>query len=222
MIGKGFIDSTAVIKQSTVGDKTIVRSNTMILRSVVGNLCEIEKNNIIDHADIGDLTYTGMGTSIMWAVVGKYCNISRHVDIGSNEHDYHAASMYPEYRLKNAVGGKLLFHPDEDPIKIGNDVWIGHGVSILRKPGLVIGDGAVIGAGAVVTKSIPPYAIAIGNPAIILKYRFSESIIDAMLRIRWWDWQPEAVLEHWDLLQREPDNDTIAEMLKISETQNGK
>ena len=220
MPGMNLIDKTAVIKQSSIGEKTVVRGNSMILRSVVGNRCEIEKNNVIDHADIGDMTYTGMGTSIMWAAVGKYCNISRHVDIGSNEHDYRAASMYPEYRLKRVVGGKLLFHPDEQPISIGNDVWIGHGVSILRKPGLVIGDGAVIGAGAVVTKSIPSYAIAVGNPARILKYRFSEEIIEAMLRIRWWDWQPEAVLEHWDLLRREPDSDTIAEMLKISEEQN--
>ena len=214
------IDSSARIKQSSIGKQTAVRAEAMILKSVIGDGCEIEKYNLIDNTQIGDMTYTGMGTSIIWAAVGKYCNISRHVDIGSNEHNYRAASMYPEYRLKNVVGGKLLFHPNEQQISIGNDVWIGHGVSILRKPGLVIGDGAVIGAGAVVTKSIPSYAIAAGNPARILKYRFSEEIIEAMLRIRWWDWQPETVLEHWNLLQREPDSETIAEMLKISEEQN--
>jgi len=55
------------------------------------------------------------------------------------------------------------------PITIGNDVWIGRRVIIL--PGVVIGDGCVIGAGAVVTKSLPPYSVAVGNPARIVKNR---------------------------------------------------
>jgi acetyltransferase-like isoleucine patch superfamily enzyme len=55
------------------------------------------------------------------------------------------------------------------PILIGNDVWIGANVTILK--GVIIEDGAVIGAGSVVTKSIPSYAIATGNPAIVIKRR---------------------------------------------------
>ena len=72
------------------------------------------------------------------------------------------------------------------PIVIGNAVWIADNVTILA--GAQIGDGAVIGAGAIVTKNIPPYAIAVGNPARVIKKRFSEQIIDQLLEIKWWDW----------------------------------
>ena len=58
---------------------------------------------------------------------------------------------------------------EEKPVKIGNDVWIGARVTIL--PGVEIGDGCIIGASAVVTKSIPPYSVVAGNPAVVKKNR---------------------------------------------------
>ncbi|NLM67348.1 MAG: antibiotic acetyltransferase, partial [Enterococcus sp.] len=60
---------------------------------------------------------------------------------------------------------------------------------------IIIGDGAVVGAGAVVSKDIPPYAVVVGNPAKIIKYRFSEDRVDALLRIRWWDLPKEKLAE---------------------------
>ena len=74
-------------------------------------------------------------------------------------------------------------------ITIGNDVFIGANVTVLD--GVTIGDGAVIGAGTVVSKDIPPYAIAVGNPIQIKRYRFSEKQIDALKRIQWWNWNDE-------------------------------
>jgi acetyltransferase-like isoleucine patch superfamily enzyme len=74
-------------------------------------------------------------------------------------------------------------------INIGNDVFIGANVTVLD--GVTIGDGAVIGAGAVVSKDIPPYAIAVGCPIKVIKYRFSETQIEALLKIRWWDFPEE-------------------------------
>lgn len=78
---------------------------------------------------------------------------------------------------------------EHQPVTIGNDVFIGANVTILD--GVTIGDGAVIGAGAVVSKDIPPYAIAVGCPIEIKKYRFTAEQIAALQRIQWWNWDEE-------------------------------
>jgi serine acetyltransferase len=78
-------------------------------------------------------------------------------------------------------------------VTIGNDVFIGANVTILD--GVTIGDGAVIGAGAVVSKDIPPYAVAVGCPIEIKKYRFTAEQIAALQRIQWWNWDEERLKE---------------------------
>jgi acetyltransferase-like isoleucine patch superfamily enzyme len=86
---------------------------------------------------------------------------------------------------------------DENKVKeschtvIGNDVFIGANVTVLD--GVHIGDGAVIGAGAVVVKDIPPYAIAVGVPAEVRKYRFDEKTIHSLLRKQWWNGTAEDI-----------------------------
>ena len=66
----------------------------------------------------------------------------------------------------------------------------------------IIGDGAVIASDSVVVKSVPPYAIVGGNPARIIKYRFSEDIIAALLRIKWWDWDIDKIYEEFKYFNR--------------------
>ncbi len=201
-----------LIKKSRIGKGAIIDDDSIVLSSVIGDHCEIEKRNLIQSAEIGDMTYTGQETSIMWAKVGKYCNISRLVDIGGNEHNYRAASMMPDYRLRNKLKGAITKHPDEPLITVGNDVWIGQGVSILRKEDLVVGDGAVLGSGCVVTKDIPPYAIAVGIPAKVIGYRFPEEMIAELLRLRWWDWSEERILDSWELLSQDLTPEILAEL----------
>jgi virginiamycin A acetyltransferase len=89
--------------------------------------------------------------------------------------------------------------PPRGDTVIGNDVWIGRDAVIL--PGITIGDGAIIGAHAVVSRDVPPYAVVVGNPARIARRRFSETEIDALLAIRWWDWPVARIMRHVDLIR---------------------
>lgn len=206
------VGENSKVKASTVGSGTTIDRDCVVLKSEIGSNVDIEKRNLIQSAKVGDMTYTGEDTSIMWAEVGKYCCISRMVDIGGNEHDYEAASMMPSYRIGNKLGGTLSRHPEEPMITIGNDVWIGQGVSIVRKEGLTIGNGVVIGAGAVVTKSVPDYAIVAGVPARVIKYRFPEDMIGRLLKLKWWEWDNEKVLENRELLTGKMTYETLEQL----------
>ena len=72
---------------------------------------------------------------------------------------------------------------------LGHDVWIGHGVVVL--PGRSVGTGAVVGAGAVVTRDVPPYAVAVGNPTRVVRPRFAPPVAERLLALAWWDWHHE-------------------------------
>lgn len=94
-------------------------------------------------------------------------------------------------------------HPvSKGHIIIGNDVWIGINSTLMS--GINIGDGAVIGAGAVVASDIPPYAIACGNPAKVIKYRFEETIVSRLTSLRWWDFPDNIIEEIVPFLQQFP------------------
>ena len=83
-------------------------------------------------------------------------------------------------------------HPScKGDIIIGNDVWIGAKSTIMS--GVKIGDGAIIGATATVSKDVPPYAIVVGNPAKIVKYRFTENQIESLMKIAWWNWTEDRI-----------------------------
>jgi len=83
-------------------------------------------------------------------------------------------------------------HPTcKGDIIVENDVWIGAKSTIMS--GVKIHNGAVVGANSTVTKDVPPYAIVVGNPAKIVKYRFSEYEIDSLLKIAWWDWTEDRI-----------------------------
>ena len=128
--------------------------------------------------------------------IGKYCSFADKITIiAGGEHDIDWVSNYPfidRWHLKE------YFHLKKPRfkgnIKIGNDVWIGHGTLILS--GVNIMDGAVIGAGSVITKDVPPYAVVGGNPAKVIKYRFSENVINELLKIKWWDWEEEKIKKY--------------------------
>jgi len=140
-------------------------------------------------------------------LVGQYSSLAHRLifEIAAN-HNYHCATTYPRHKLldPNAdPGADGLMNPQSDPINyhqvvIGSDVWIGCDAMILG--GVHIGNGAIIGAGSVVAKDVPPYAIVVGNPARIIKYRFDAETIAALQRIKWWNWPEEQIVEAAPLL----------------------
>jgi acetyltransferase-like isoleucine patch superfamily enzyme len=117
--------------------------------------------------------------------IGRYCSIARGARILNHNHPG---------GFKSTSG--IFFNPhfglcdhslvEFNPLEIGNDVWIGANAVVLPEVNR-IGDGAIIGAGAVVSRDVPPYAVVLGNPARVIKYRFEEDVIAALLEERWWD-----------------------------------
>ncbi|KUL93054.1 chloramphenicol acetyltransferase [Bosea sp. WAO] len=81
---------------------------------------------------------------------------------------------------------------------IGNDVWIGREAVIM--PGVTIGDGAIIGTRAQVSRDVPPYAVVVGNPGNVAKLRFPPEVVEALLEIRWWDWDADKISRNLTLI----------------------
>ena len=125
--------------------------------------------------------------------IGKFCSIGPNFICGWGIHPLNGISTSPMFYSTMKQNGVTLSSIDKveerNQIKIGNDVFIGANVIILD--GVTIGDGAVIGAGAVVSKDIPPYAIAVGCPIRILRYRFDEEVRKKFLSINWWNFEDE-------------------------------
>lgn len=182
----------AQVKCVTLGKNVVIGEDSYVTNSVFGDYVQINRRNQIDDVTIGCRTYTGANTSLHHAEIGKYTSISWNVSLGgAARHHYDRIALHPFMQLKQFG----LVDENEEinfpRTKFGNDVWIGMAASIIS--GITLGDGAVIGAGSVVTKDVPPYAIVVGSPARIYKYRFDEITIEKLLKWKWWDW-PEAVI----------------------------
>jgi acetyltransferase-like isoleucine patch superfamily enzyme len=117
--------------------------------------------------------------------IGRYCSIASTVRIMNRNHPMNYQSMHGFFfnpALKFCLKDKI----DYIPLAIGNDVWIGHNAIIMPNV-KEIGDGAVVAAGAVVNKNVPAYAVVVGNPARVVRYRFSKKVIDELLASKWWE-----------------------------------
>lgn len=166
-------------------------------------------NNVggrIYNSHIGYGTYIiGENTYINACKIGRFCSIASNCHIGLGSHAFNMTSTSPLfYNAHSLLPHNFL--SDSIPIEehtigdtnykviIGNDVWLGYNVCV--KEGITIGDGAIIGAKSLVTKDIPPYSIAVGIPARVIKYRFSQEQIAKLLEIKWWDRDLEWIKEN--------------------------
>lgn len=160
---------------------------------IKGEHVKIEPVHRISDATIGRYTYISYDALISQTDIGNFCSIGPNVWCGWGIHPVDGISTASMFYSTNKLNGVTLSTENKvqerKRITIGNDVFIGANVTILD--GVTIGDGAVIGAGAIVSKDIPPYAIAVGNPIRILRFRMSDEQVAAMQRIQWWNFEGE-------------------------------
>lgn len=203
-----------VIINSIIGENSSIGDFSTILNSKLEGFNKISINNYIRDTFLGKYSYSQRYTQIYKSQIGKFCSISWRVTIGAPEHNYHNISTHtftvnPFYEIFDKDN---IIHNDcmDEPLQIGNDVWIGCNSTILR--GIRIGDGAIVGANSLVSKDVPPYAIVVGNPARLIKFRFSDSIIERLLEIKWWNWEIEKIRTHKKLFQQELSEELLKDL----------
>ena len=182
-------DRETVYLKNVVTDAGIQVGEFTMYNDFVHDPREFEKKNVLYHYPVNKEKL----------VIGKFCSIACGAKFlfNSANHTLSSLSTYPfpiffdEWGLEKSDVAAAWDRKGD--IVIGNDVWIGYEAVILA--GVTIGDGAVIGARAVVTKDVPPYAIVGGVPARVIRSRFPEETVKALLRLKWWDWPAEQIQE---------------------------
>jgi acetyltransferase-like isoleucine patch superfamily enzyme len=168
----------------------------LVVRRLVGQKFEVS---------IGTHTY-GVPEIRWWGEaaklrIGKFCSIARGVTIylgGNHRTDWittYPFTVMPAWKRHAHGGGHPTTRGD---VVIGNDVWLGENCTIFS--GVTIGDGAVVAGRAVVSRNIPAYAIAAGNPARVVRYRFTPEQIEHLLQVRWWEWDDAEIRRKLDVL----------------------
>ena len=178
--GKIYIDGFFVN-----ADDSVIHKNTKIIKPYK-----------IHHTTIGFGTYVSLNSRISYTEIGRFCSIGPNFFCGYGIHPTNGISTSPVFYSTQLQAGFSYSNnnkiEERKKITIGNDVFIGANVVVID--GVTISDGAIIGAGAVVSKDIPPYAIAVGTPIKIIKYRFEPEIIEKLQKIQWWN-KDETVLK---------------------------
>lgn len=163
-----------MIKNSVIDKKASIGNGAQVIGSSIGRFSYIYESKVIN------------------AKIGAFCSIAANVTIGGGAHPTDWISSSPAfYKGKNVLRENFSKNNFEEfkQTTIGNDVWIGS--NCLIKAGVTIGNGAIIGMGSIVTQDVPPYEIWGGNPAKCIRKRFSEEVIEELLRIQWWTWDEE-------------------------------
>jgi virginiamycin A acetyltransferase len=136
-------------------------------------------------------------------IIGKFCALASNCKFIMNgaNHKLSGISTYP-FQIFGCGWERVMPPLDEMPIKgdtvVGNDVWIGY--DALTMPGVHIGNGAIVASRSVVVKDVPAFSIVGGNPAQVVKMRFSDEEIEMLERVAWWDWPLDKITRNLELI----------------------
>ena len=181
-----WLDQPILPEGTTVG-YSLARSEKA--NTILGKDTKVIAPYFLHDVQLGEYSYIAKNCIISHCVIGKFCSIGPNFCCGLGIHPTNGVSTAPMFYSTARQNGVTLCDKNKleetKQTTIGNDVFIGANVTVLD--GVKIADGAVIGAGAVVVDDIPPYAIAVGVPAKVVKYRFDERTIKALLEKQWWN-----------------------------------
>ena len=190
------IDQKQLMKEPTIHEHSTLKEVTFEEYNEIGVW------NSIEYTHFGAYSYTGQFCFVQNAQIGKFSNIAANVRIGATAHPYERPSLHhftyrpTMYGFAETDDTAFFEQRHSQKVFIGHDTWIGHGAMIM--PNVTIGNGAIIAAGAIVTKDVPAYAIVMGVPAEVVKYRFSDEVIAALEKIAWWDWSTDIIKERFE------------------------
>jgi len=197
-----------------ISKSTVIRKTNIIGNVSINEGCKIIGGVTLETAssiNIGRYTsINGPNTDLVSKInsinVGSFCSIARNVSIQEFNHRYDRLSTYYIFKniLREDSKGESV---SKGNIEIGNDVWIGAHCVILS--GAIIGNGAIIAANSVVNNFVPPYAIAGGSPAKIIKYRFDTKVIDFLEQLKWWEWPIEKIKSNKELFEIDINNENL-------------
>ena len=153
--------------------------------------------------------------------IGNFCSIADNLTVflgGNHKHDF--ISTYP-FGLTDFISKweSAGFKPEpyqtsKGDVRIGNDVWIGSNVTIMS--GVQIGDGAVIAANSHVVSNVEPYSLIGGNPAKLIRKRFSDNYCETLLSLKWWNWPTDKIIKAQGILMSELSETTILRLMELS------
>jgi acetyltransferase-like isoleucine patch superfamily enzyme len=163
------------------------------------------ERSLVIKSQLGSRSYVGIGATLQNSTVGRFVSIGPGCRIGLGRHPAREfVSTHPIfYSTRKQAGATFAdrdYFAEYAPVRIGNDVWIGANVMIAD--GVSIADGAIVASGAVVAADVPAYAVVGGVPAKLIRRRFSDEQIAALLEFRWWDRDEAWLREHYRRFHR--------------------
>ena len=182
----------------SLGEAPSIHPTAQVRDSRFGLWCEVGARTRVAESRFGHYAYVANDSDIMGAEIGPFCSIAAQVRMNPGNHPLDRVALN-HFTYRSAAYGlgeddsALFDWRRSSPVTLGPDVWVGHGAVIL--PGVTVGTGAAIGAGAVVSKNVPDFAVAVGVPAAVLRFRFPPGIVAALQRIAWWNWPHERLGE---------------------------